>query len=263
MAVFYDQLHREIKIPNPPQRIISVVPSQTELLFYLGLNEEVIGITKFCVHPADKFKTCTKVGGTKQLNIEQIYDLKPDLIIANKEENERAQIEALMAICPVWISDINTLDDAFDMIAKVGALVNREAQAKQLVNDLQSRFNQLVSPPSNLKVAYLIWRKPYMVAGNQTFIDSLLQKCGLTNVFNYARYPEVTEEMLIAAEPDVVLLSSEPYPFGQKHIDEFKKILPKSKIILVDGELFSWYGSRLLHSPAYFKQLIENISTKQ
>jgi ABC-type Fe3+-hydroxamate transport system substrate-binding protein len=263
MAVYHDQLNRRIDLPVIPKRIISVVPSQTELLFYLGLDEEVIGITKFCIHPAAKFKSKIKIGGTKQLNIEQIRDLKPDLIIANKEENEQSQIEALMHICPVWISDISNLEEAYDMINRVGVLVGKEPAAAGLAGDLKSRFSQLNIPPLNLRVAYFIWRKPYMAAGRETFINDLLQKCGLINVFQEERYPEISEAKIKVAQPDVVLLSSEPYPFTQRHIDEFKHLLPKSKILLVDGELFSWYGSRLLHAPAYFKQLIENITAKQ
>ncbi|MCC8426081.1 helical backbone metal receptor [Mucilaginibacter sp. UR6-11] len=263
MAVFYDQLNRKIELPGIPQRIVSVVPSQTELLFYLGLDKEVVGITKFCVHPAGKFNITVKVGGTKQLNIELIKELRPDLIIANKEENDQSQIEELAGFCPVWVSDINDLASAYDMILKVGALVAREGQAQLLVTDIKYQFSQLTARALNLKAAYLIWRKPYMVAGRQTFIDHLLQKCGLINAFDGDRYPEVTSAMLIAADPAVVLLSSEPYPFAQKHLEELKQLLPKSTLILVDGELFSWYGSRLLLAPAYFKQLIENISAKQ
>jgi ABC-type Fe3+-hydroxamate transport system substrate-binding protein len=261
MAVFYDQLNRQIDLPSIPKRIISVVPSQTELLFYLGLDSVVIGITKFCIHPADKFKSTTKVGGTKQLNIQQIEELSPDLIIANKEENEQLQIEALIQICPVWISDISNLDDALDMIAKVGELVDRKDKSEQLVKDIVQQFDQFATPILNLRVAYFIWRKPYMVCGKQTYIDSLLAKCGLINVFEDDRYPEITEQMLIDANPDVVFLSSEPYPFTQKHIEEFQLLLPDAKVILVDGEMFSWYGSRLLNTPKYFIELLTQLKS--
>jgi ABC-type Fe3+-hydroxamate transport system substrate-binding protein len=260
MAVFHDQLNRVISLPAVPKRIISVVPSQTELLFYLGLDAEVIGITKFCIHPEHKFKTVAKVGGTKQLNIHQIKAMQPDLIIANKEENERGQIEELMGVCAVWISDIHNLDSALGMIQSVGTLINRGAEAKTLCADITNRFNKLTLPILNLRVAYFIWRKPYMVAGRDTFIDSMLQKCGLINAFEADRYPEVTVQGLLLAKPDVIFLSSEPYPFKQKHIDEFKEILPHVKVILVDGEMFSWYGSRLLYAPAYFNELINNVT---
>ncbi|HTH82174.1 MAG TPA: helical backbone metal receptor [Mucilaginibacter sp.] len=260
MAVFYDQLNRAVNLPAVPKRIISVVPSQTELLFYLGLTFEVIGITKFCIHPANRFKSTAKVGGTKQLNINQIKKLKPDLIIANKEENDRQQIEQLMTICPVWISDISNLDEALDMIVKVGALTDRTTQAQALSVAIKQQFDQLTIPPLNLSAAYLIWRKPYMAAGKQTFIDDMLHYCGLENAFNEPRYPEIIPKMLVDANPATILLSSEPYPFAQKHISELKLIVPDAKIVLVDGEVFSWYGSRLLHAPAYFRQLIAEIT---
>lgn len=259
MPVFHDQLHRAISLPAIPKRIISVVPSQTELLFYLGLDAEVIGITKFCVHPEDKFKTTTKVGGTKQLNIELIKSLKPDLVIANKEENERGQIEELSKLFPVWISDINNLAQALDMIQNIGLLVDRQAEAEVLVNAITAGFYLFPLPKLNRRVAYFIWRKPYMVAAKNTYINSLLQLCGFTNAFEAERYPEIGLDELISTKPDVVLLSSEPYPFKQKHIEEFQELLPQAKVLLVDGEMFSWYGSRLLQVPGYLKDLVMKI----
>ncbi len=260
MPVFYDQLNRAVHVPQYPKRIISIVPSQTELLFYLGLDDEIIGITKFCTHPHNKIPSKTKIGGTKQLNIELIKELQPDLIIANKEENEQSQVEELMNICPVWISDIADLPDAFNMITGIGEVVGRITQANTLSQAITSEFNKLNNTVLNLRATYLIWRKPYMVAGTGTFINSMLQVCGLTNAFEQQRYPEVSDEMLINANPDVVMLSSEPYPFSEKHIAEIKVVLPRAKIILVDGEMFSWYGSRLLLAPAYFTSVIASIT---
>ncbi|MEO3407455.1 helical backbone metal receptor [Mucilaginibacter sp. CAU 1740] len=260
MAEFRDQLNRVISLHNTPKRIISIVPSQTELLFFMGLDTEVIGITKFCIHPADKFKTAEKIGGTKQLDIEKIRLMAPDLIIANKEENDRVQVEQLMEICPVWISDINDLDSALQMITTVGDMVERKEQAESLCKEIIQRFNALSKIDINLKVAYLIWRKPYMAAGTDIYIDHMLKICGFTNAVMQERYPVVTPDQLIEVDPDIILLSSEPYPFGQKHIDEFKIMLPNAKIILVDGEMFSWYGSRLLYAPEYFKGLINEVT---
>jgi ABC-type Fe3+-hydroxamate transport system substrate-binding protein len=260
MPLFRDQLNRVVNLPSVPKRIISVVPSQTELLFYLGLDNEVIGITKFCIHPGEKFKSVTKVGGTKQLNIDLIRSLGPDLIIANKEENERSQVEELAEICPVWISDINNLGGALDMISSVGVLLDRAGQANDLCRNITNGFNKLLFPPVNLSVAYFIWRKPYMVAGPETYINSLLEKCGLSNAFDTKRYPEITADELTKINPDIIFLSSEPYPFAQKHIDEFKRLLPRAKVMLVDGEMFSWYGSRLLFVPDYLKELMEIIN---
>ncbi|MES2062115.1 MAG: cobalamin-binding protein [Bacteroidota bacterium] len=262
MLVFYDQMNKAVQLQQTPKRIISIVPSQTELLFELGLEDQIVGVTKFCIHPADKVKQIAKIGGTKQLNIQAVHNLQPQLIIANKEENEQSQIEELMQHYPVWISDIQNLPAALDMITKVGEITGTETKAGSLVNKIAQQFHLLQPAQPKLRVMYLIWRKPYMAVGHGTFINSMLQLCGFENAVNTQRYPELNTDDIVAAKPDVVLLSSEPYPFAQKHIDEFKQMLPGAKIELVDGELFSWYGSRLLHSPGYFNALIEKLTSK-
>jgi ABC-type Fe3+-hydroxamate transport system substrate-binding protein len=258
MLTLTDQLGRVVTVANPPKRIVSIVPSQTELLYKLGLDDEIAGITKFCIHPATKVKHKLKIGGTKQLNLPLIRSLNPDLIIANKEENERSQLEELMADYPTYVSDPNNLHTALQMINDIGVLVNRKLRAKALANAIGAGFDSLLNGSTTLRAAYFIWRKPYMVAGRHTFIDDMLQRCGFINVFEQSRYPEITVDMLVKAAPDVILLSSEPYPFGQKHVDELAQLLPGIPIKLVDGEMFSWYGSRLLHSPQYFISLINN-----
>jgi len=260
MPLYTDQMNRTVELRSNPKKIISIVPSQTELLFDLGLDEEIIGVTKFCIHPADKVKRRLKIGGTKTLNISQIKKLNPDLIIGNKEENEKDQIEELAQNFPVWMSDISDLGDAIDMIGKVGQLVGREENAIQLTSAITTPFNNLKIKPSSLKVAYLIWRKPYIVAGKGTFIDNMLKRCGFTNAFETTRYPEVFPAQIVDANPDLVFLSSEPYPFTDRHITEFQALVPGASIQLVDGELFSWYGSRLLKAPEYFKQLIASLN---
>ena len=237
------------------------MPSQTELLYYLGLNNEVTGITKFCIHPAEWFTYKTKVGGTKTLNVELIQQLQPDLIIANKEENQQEQIELLAQQFPIYISDIKNLDDALKMIADVGTITNKTIAAENLCQRIAGNFQQLPQQYiARKKAAYLIWRKPYMTVNSDTFIHDMLLRCGFENVFAQytSRYPEITIEQLETAQSDIILLSSEPYPFSEKHIDELKastKLL-NTKVQLVDGEMFSWYGSRLVHSPEYFKREI-------
>jgi ABC-type Fe3+-hydroxamate transport system substrate-binding protein len=268
MTLHTDQLNRTLDTPHPPRRIVSLVPSQTELLYDLGLRDEVVGITKFCLHPEEWFRTKTRVGGTKNYDFEKIKALAPDLIIGNKEENEQLQIEALMNSYPVWMSDIYTLADARDMVLKLGELVNKQAEAGALQLKIEKAFNELKEfrlphPFPDKRVAYFIWRKPYMVAASHTFIDHLLMHCGFTNVFSgegFKRYPEITAEQLKEADPEVILLSSEPYPFKEKHVAEFQSICKNARIETVDGELFSWYGSRLLHTPPYFKKLIQTLS---
>jgi len=252
-----DQLHRTVQVPDRPERIISLVPSQTELLYDLGLGERVVGITKFCVHPESWFKTKHRVGGTKKVDMDKVRALEPDLIIGNKEENERKDILALEQEFPVWMSDVRDLDGALDMVRRVGELTGTAAKAEVLARDIAQGFAAMPRREEPRTVAYLIWREPFMVAGHGTFVNDMLKRCGLVNVFDEgdARYPEITEQQLAEADPEVVLLSSEPYPFKEKHIAELNMLLPGTPVRLVDGELFSWYGSRLLRSPAYFNGL--------
>lgn len=253
---FTDQLGREVTINFPPKRIVSVVPSQTELLFDLGLDEEIVGLTKFCIHPIGKFASRIKVGGTKKLNIDLIKDLKPDLIIGNKEENTQNDIEELAGFCPVWMSDIFTLNDAMKTITEIGGLVNRAPEAGYLNHLISAGFNDLktlaLQNKIDKKVAYLIWRNPYMAAGINTFIHDILIHNGMTNVVQTERYPEVTLQELKDLNCELILLSSEPYPFKEKHIEEIMQALPTAKVMLVDGEMFSWYGSRLVKAVQYF-----------
>lgn len=256
-----DQMGRIISLNYPPKRIISLVPSQTELLFDLGLDEEVIGITKFCIHPNDKFKSKTKVGGTKKLNLEKIRSLNPDLIIGNKEENDRSQIEELMNEFPVWMSDILVLEDAVEMIKQIGILAGHAEGAELIASTIINRFAGLHSiSTDNLKAAYFIWKDPYMLAGKNTFIDTILAKAGFANSLTMNRYPVLSLEQLEELGPEVIFLSSEPYPFKDEHVQEMKSKFPNSKVLIVDGELFSWYGSRLLHTPDYLRSLIKQVN---
>ena len=258
MGIHTDQIGRNIQMPDLPQRIISLVPSQTELLYDLGLGKRVVGITKFCVHPETWFRTKPRVGGTKKLDLKKIQELAPDLIIANKEENLKAEIESLAKEFPIWISDVRDLPSALDMILKVGAITGTSAKAEALRNQIAERFSTLqpLDPPAT--VAYLIWREPYMAAGHGTFINDLLERCGMINVYDSddARYPVITAKELEEAAPDLILLSSEPYPFNEKHIEELHETCPGTPVKLVDGEFFSWYGSRLLDTVEYLNGLL-------
>ena len=259
MPPFTDQIGRTISLDHPPQRIISLVPSQTELLYTLGLEEEVIGITKFCIYPPHWFRHKTRVGGTKDIRPDIIQSLQPDLIIANKEENDRGQIEQLFPQYPVWTSDIATLADALQMIRSIGHITGKAQPADSLAEEIALRFNALKTRPS-LRTAYFIWKNPWMVAGGDTFIQDMLTRAGLTNIFqDQHRYPSIGLTSLSDLSCELILLSSEPYPFREKHIQEIKSVLPQARIRLVDGELFSWYGSRLLHAPDYFQRLSEDL----
>jgi ABC-type Fe3+-hydroxamate transport system substrate-binding protein len=259
--ILTDQMNRQVEIPLLPKRIVSLVPSQTELLYDLGLTNEVVGQTLFCIHPEGMHQVKPRVGGTKKYKFDVIDQLQPDLIIGNKEENEQGGIELLAQKYPVWMSDIHNLDDALDMINRVGELVDKKEKASEIITNIRESFLKFVVKDSNLRVAYFIWRNPWMAAGHDTFINDMLGRCGLLNVFanETSRYPEATNEQIAAANPELILLSSEPYPFKEQHIAELKELCPAARIMLVDGELFSWYGSRLIKSAAYFQSIISSI----
>ena len=245
-----DQLGRKVNVGSIPKRIISVVPSITELLFDLGLGERVIARTKFCIHPEEALLK-PKIGGTKTLKMEAIRSLQPDLIIANKEENLKEDLEILMQEFPTYVSDIKTVEDAIQMIDDVGKLCACEKEGTSLIHNIQEAQSRLKKP---LKEAiYLIWRDPYMSVGGDTFIHDMMPYAGYSNLLaSKTRYPELRTEDLRTLNPTCVLLSSEPFPFKEKHIEEIKAILPKAQVLLVDGELYSWYGSKMLKAFSSF-----------
>ncbi len=255
---FTDQIGHVISLSKQPQRIISIVPSQTELLFDFELENEVIGITKFCIHPKKWFDTKERIGGTKTLNIEKIRSLKPDLIIANKEENTKEQIELLQSEFNVWTSDIHNLDTAIDMIDQLGVLTNCIPKAQQLIHGIFESQGEIKS--NSKSVLYSIWHEPFMVAGSDTFISDMLSAAGFENVVTKGRYPELSAQKVKELQPDFIFLSSEPFPFKEKQRLDYQKQFPDSKVVLVDGELFSWYGSRLLKSFDYFRELNESLA---
>ena len=207
------------------------------------------------LHELVQKKEKTIVGCTKQVHFDIIDELQPDLIIGNKEENEEGFITELATKYPVWMSDINSLTEALDMIEALGELTGRTREAEGLVVDILSEFGQLDQPRQKKEAVYLIWKNPYMAAGQETFINEMLELAGFTNLVQESRYPELSIDEIKALKPSVVLLSSEPYPFKEKHIEELRAEMPNTQIMLVDGEMFSWYGSRLLKAPGYFKYL--------
>ena len=252
-----DQLHTVFEFLQTPKRIVSLVPSQTELLIDLGLRKQVVGITKFCTHPESLKGEKTIVGGTKTIHIDTIKDLRPDIIICNKEENTKEIVASCAKIAPVWVSDIYTIDDALDMISLLGTLFKKEEKAFGIITNIRNQytlFTEFMAQKQTRKVAYLIWQKPYMVAAVDTFINSLLSINKFENIVKTptSRYPEVDIEDLKQA--DLILLSSEPFPFSEKHVKVIENVT-KKQVMLVDGAYFSWYGSRLQDAFSYFKTL--------
>jgi ABC-type Fe3+-hydroxamate transport system substrate-binding protein len=262
MRIVKDQMGFSIAVPARIERIVCLVPSITELLCDLGLQDKIVGITKFCVHPESCYQSKVRIGGTKDFDIEAIRLLNPDIIIANKEENQKDLLITLKKYFPVWISDIETTEQALEMIEMLGVVFKRTIEANDMIKKINFNFDRIESPDKEIYAAYLIWKKPYMSINSNTYIHHLLDKCGIKNVFSASpsRYPKISEELLQKSKPDVIFLSSEPYPFKEKHFAELQEICPNARIFLVDGEMFSWYGSRMLKAPVYLNKLIHKIN---
>lgn len=255
-----DSVGRTVEIPQDPQRIISICPSQTETLFALGLEGRIVGRTRYCIHPAEKVPSVPVVGGTKKVDKTTVASLKPDLIIAEKEENTKEDVEALSAIAPVYVTNIESYEGALNSIVELGEVTGRREQAEKLVREIQEAFAAVpvANPPR--KVLYLIWRKPYMAAGSPTYIGSLLEKLGWYNLARHlqGRYPVIEDASIL--EPDLILLSDEPYPFKEKHIPEIQSLWPRAEVQLVRGDYFSWYGVRMKEAAFYLRRFLEENS---
>jgi len=245
-----------LKVSIIPKRIISLVPSITELLFYIGLGDKIVGLTNYCKYPEKEIANITKVGGTKTIDFEAIESLNPDLIIAIKEENQKEEVLKLSKNYNVFIGDLTDFNSALLLITEIGEICKVEKQAKQLVDNIESKFSK-VNNKEIKTCCYLIWDKPIMTIGNDTFISSMLEKAGFNNVFSDLQsYPQITESNILEKKPEYIFLSSEPFKFTKKHRKIYQEKFPKSKVVLVDGEMFSWYGNRMLLAPDYFKKLL-------
>lgn|SRR5690625_658711 len=255
MKTVIDYLGREVSYSYPPKKIISFAPAITGTLFHLHIDDAIVGRTRFCVHPKGKVEKAVNVGGTKDLKIERVRSLKPDLIIVEKEENTKEMVDELEAEFPVYVFEVQTVDDALKMIVDLGTLVHRKEQAEQLHEKIITSFQQIPLSFSGKRVAYVIWKNPYMVVGKNTYIQSLLDKLGFINPFvaYEGRYPTITEDDFARENLDYILLASEPYPFKDKNIPEFLTFSPHSQPVIVDGEMF-WYGVKMLEAVTYFNE---------
>ena len=259
-----DQMGHTFEFSKALKRIVSVVPSQTELLYDLGLEERIVGITKFCVHPYHFKSTKKIVGGTKKVDYDKIRALNPDIIICNQEENTLEMVIELQKICPVWVTNIITLEDNLKMIADFGILFNRRTEAQKWqdkINFAYTDFQTFIKDMPVKKAAYFIWKNPWMVAGSENFINEMLKLNHFKNIYeDKGRYPEIElKKLRIEGDPDVVFLSSEPFPFKEEDAFEIGRFTHHAKTVFVDGELFSWYGSRILKAFPYFKKLQERL----
>ncbi len=255
--IIQDQINRELSITNNPQRIVSLVPSITYTLSDFGLNKEVKGITRF-----DKFLPYSKkekiiIGGTKDVKIDRIKDINPDIILANKEENTKEIVETLEKIAPVFVSDIKNYTDNSDFIKKIGTIFQKQELAHKYIQDIENLRNQLQQPNQEpVRAIYLIWKKPWMTVGGDTFINEVMKIGGFENLYqNQKRYPETSIKEMQELHPEIILLSSEPYPFKEKEQKELQSLFPNTQIKLVEGEAFTWFGTYPLKGFEYLLKL--------
>ena len=242
-----------------PMRVVSLVPSWTEFLH--DLDSHVVGQTKFCVRPMSAFRSVDRIGGTKTIDVEKILALQPDLVVANKEENDREQVQELMVRCPshceVVVTDIRSLDSVWRAMHQLGESLEKRQETNQMVTQIQERWGE--AKPLVGKAGYAVWPKPWMAAGTDTFIHHVMQHWGIGNaVEGPSRYPSLAEESGRGVpHARLWLLPSEPFPFQQKHLTALQEDHPLAAFRLVDGEAFSWYGSRMLHAAGHLQEVAE------
>lgn len=263
--LFTDARGCEHEIAEPPRRVVSLVPSLTETLFALGLGDRVAGVTDYCVHPAAPLRELPRVGGTKNPSLERILELRPDLVLANREENRKRDVERLEAQgVRVFVTYARSVREGSDEIGLLGRIGDREEAARGIQDAIERAWERARSRAREPRprVAALVWKQPFMAVGGDTFADDLIAQCGGLNVFSDAgrRYPRVLEAELVRARPDVVLLPTEPYAFGPRDRNELLALdLPAARerrVHVIEGELLSWYGPRIARALDELSELL-------
>ena len=251
-----DASGQALTLSVPPRRIVSLIPSTTELLCDLGLADALVGVTVYCSEPRDIVRTRTKVGGEKDPDLAAIRALAPDLVIANVEENVREDVETLRGWgLPVWVTYPRTVAEALAMIRDLGEVTGTQARAQAMLAELQPLYESVSAqsaarPP--VDVFYAIWRNPYMTVNRDTYISDLLRVCGARNVFadRAERYPSLTLDEVASRRPQVIVLPDEPFRFRRAHVEDFAgypevPAVRDGRIHLVNGKPFSWHGARV------------------
>ena len=246
---------RHIAVTAPP-RIVSLVPSITELLCDLGLAASLVGRTGFCIHPRALVRGIPKVGGTKAVDVARIRELAPTHLVVNIDENEKPAVDELARVVPhVIVTHPLAPRDNLALYRLLGGIFDRAGAAESLCAEFERAYERTLAACANLprqNVLYLIWRKPWMTVSRDTYISRTLALVGWDTLLAdaHARYPEMDLDAAMLADADHVLLSSEPYRFRERDIGVVQKLLPKNArcgVRLIDGEMTSWYGSRAIH----------------
>ena len=260
MQTIKDCLGDEISIPKNITKIVSLVPSISELIYDLNAEDKIVGVTKFCVHPKYFQIEKTVVGGVQEFDIDKIIALKPDVVFASKDENFEDEIIELRKHVPVYVTDVKNVNEAISMIKTIGALLNKRSDADKITMKIDMQLKDLAKVTDDLlyrSAAYFVWNDPWVAAGKDTFIDSLLKLIKVDNVFSNLkeRYPMVTGANIHIGNPQMIMLPSEPFKFEDKHAIEIGRHTHDAATFFVDGQMFSWYGSRLVKSIDYLKLL--------
>lgn len=244
-------------------RIVSLVPSITELLFALGLQENVVGRTGFCVHPRAQVRRVSKVGGTKTVDVAKIRKLGPTHLVVNIDENPRATVEELMLTVPnVIVTHPIAPEDNLHLYRLIGGIFGREAQAEALCERFAAELAETRAFAQALpreQVLYLIWKSPWMTVGRATYISRMLDLVGWDTVpeHAHARYPTIDLKPEVMRHVQQVLLSTEPYSFAERHVQQIQEALPvpgRARVALIDGSMTSWYGSRAIEGLRYLRE---------
>jgi len=259
--IFKDDLGYQVMIPDQPRRIISLCPSITETLFELGAGKQVAGLTSYCIHPYKKTKKKTKIGGPRNPDIPGILDLDPDLVITSREENRQEDVDILRKKLPVITFDVKSIESSRNMILKLGLITWRLKPAMNYVQKLDKLLHIKAPLHEAYSVLYLVWKDPWMAAGHGNYICDLMKSQGFINVLpeHSRRYPVIHPAEIV--QPDFIFLSSEPFPFNSEHLEETSIIFGGTKTVLVDGEMFGWYGTRIIRAIPYIRALRKKITT--
>ncbi len=252
-----DAAGRRVRLPVFPSRIIPLVPSITETLFVLGLDERLVGVTRYCTEPPASVAQKPKVGGQKDPDLKTIQSLQPDLVVANMEENRREDIEALAAMgIAVYTTFPRTVAEGIGMIRDLGRVTQTEKKAAVIARSLEELYREISAEATKrrpLRVFCPIWRRPYMSINRDTYVHDVLRTCGGENIFagKSERYPQISLEEVADLKPEVILLPDEPYRFLPRHVvdfEPFRDAIPArvtGRTHFVDGKMLSWYGPRI------------------